>query len=430
MVRLTRNWLCNLDWRALEVNGRVVRLLDLTESEIEAWWQLSQSAAEPSPMFEPATLLPAAHLLPNGARIYLVVAEEDGRFFGCFPIDWSRRGKDRMSPTSIELLLRTVTTMVRRNRYDLTPLLRPERISESMETLLTVVANCPAFAKPRLLRFECLSADGPVEESLRAAAGSLGIRLYDVVSWTRPIVRRRADGQYKLGAQGNRRNDKRILRYRRRLGEALGGEVHLVDRSNDPAAIAELLRLERSGYKFATGVALESWEGEAQWFQTVCDEFRRRNRLVVCTLEAADTAVAILIMLRGGDRLLAIHKAYDESFKQFNPGLQLDLEFFDYFHSVTDAEMIDSCTGALNEKSARLYPESRRAVTVIAAIGGHQFGLLLAIFGVLRNQLRNSRKLLKATTASIQSIRSVHWLETRIFRRTTTPGSAPTLIDS
>ena len=45
-------------------------------------------------------------------------------------------------------------------------------------------------------------------------------------------------------------------RLRRRLNAALGEEVQLVDRSADPAAIEELIRLEALGYKGQNGIAM------------------------------------------------------------------------------------------------------------------------------------------------------------------------------
>ena len=329
-------------------------------------------------------------------------------FFGCFPLERARRGKDRMPPTLIEQALLTVTTQVRRNRYDLTPLLRAERIDEAMGVLFRAVRDCRIPGAPKLLRFEALSADGPVEASLYSAARTLQVPLFVAKSWTRPVVYWREDGEYSLGPDGKRKNDKRILTYQRRLGELLGGDVRLVDRSEDPEAIDELFRLERSGYKFANGVATESWSGEPQWLRATCDEFRKSGRLIVCALESGGVTAAVLVMFRGGDRLFLMFKAYDEQLRHFNPGLQLDLAFFDYFHRLAGVQMIDSCTGESNEKTWRLYPQSRGVVTVIASVGGRRYGLLVASFGYLRDRLRLRERVRRLTTRHSWLDRLVH----------------------
>lgn len=377
------------------MKGRVVKICDLSPAEVEAWQELGQNAIEPNPLLEPGCLVPAARFLPNGSGIYLAIAEEDGAFFGCFPLELARRGKDRMPLTLIEYVLPTATTQVRRNRYDLTPLLRSERSDEAMCCLLQAIQGCRIPRIPKLLRFESLSAEGPVETSLRRAARSLHLPLYVAESWTRPVAYRCEDGEYKNGSEGRRKFVKRILRDRKRLGDFLGGEVSLVDRSADPGVIDDLFRLERSGYKFATGVAMESWKGEPEWFRATCDEFRRRGRLVVCTLEAAGTTAAILFMFRGGDRLLGIQRAYDGQLKQYSPGNQLDLMFYDHFHHMVGVQMHDSCTGAYNEKSVRLFNQSRPIVTIVVAVGGQWDGTLLTSFGVLRDHLQLRQRLLQ-----------------------------------
>jgi hypothetical protein len=299
-----------------------------------------------------------------------------------------------MTPTLLESVATTVTTQVRRNRYDLTPMVRVDRIDETLTTLLQAVESCRIPRGPKFIRFEAMNADGPVESSLRTVARDSRIRLYDVARWTRPVALRREGGIDRSQDGWNRDVERQILHQKRRLGEHLNGEVQLVDRSDDPTAIEEFFRMERSGYKFATGVATESWDGEAQWFRATCDEFRRSGRLVVCTLEVSGAAIAIMVFFRSGDRLLGIERAYDEEFKHFSPGYQLDLEFLDYFHAQDDVQMIDSCTGASKEKSLLFYLESRRAVTVTAAVAGRRYGWLLTAFGFVRDRLRLKSRLL------------------------------------
>jgi hypothetical protein len=53
-----------------EVIGRVVRVLDLGEADVAAWQDLSRSAVEANPLFEPACILPAARFLPNGFGVH------------------------------------------------------------------------------------------------------------------------------------------------------------------------------------------------------------------------------------------------------------------------------------------------------------------------------------------------------------------------
>lgn len=299
-----------------------------------------------------------------------------------------------MPRTLIEQLLPTYTTQVRRNRYDLTPLLRPERSDEAMVALLRAIHDGSLPRAAMLLRFEALNADGEIDASLRRAARQLHFPLYVAESWSRPVSYRREDGEYEQGSDAKRKNIRELHRKQRRLGQLLGGEVCLVDRSDDPTAIDELFALERSGYKYATGVATESWSGEAEWLRAVCDEFRKSGRLVVCTLEAGGTTAALVIMLRGGDRLLGLQRAYDERLKQYSPGTLLDLLFFDHVHEMEGIRMQDSCTAASNQRSVRLFDDSRAVITVVTAVGGRWDRTFLVAFGYARDHLRPKERLL------------------------------------
>jgi CelD/BcsL family acetyltransferase involved in cellulose biosynthesis len=376
------------------LNGRVAKVRELSSADVTAWQELGRDAIEPNPLLEPDCLVPAARLLPNGAEISLAIAEEDGKFYGCFPIERARGGGDRMPLTLIERLLPTYTTQVRRNRYDLTPLLRPERRDEAMIALLRAIHDAHLARAPMLLRFEALNADGEIDASMRRAANELHLPLYVAESWTRPVAYRRDDGEYEQGSDAKRKNIRELHRKQRRLGQLLGGEVCLVDRSDDPMAIDELFALERSGYKFATGVATESWSGEAEWLRAMCDEFRKSGRLVVCTLEAGGTTAALVIMLRGGDRLLGLQRAYDEQLKQYSPGTLLDLLFFDHVHRMEGIRMQDSCTAASNQRSVRLFDDSRPVITAVIAVGGRWDRMLLVAYGYLRDRLRPRERLL------------------------------------
>jgi hypothetical protein len=82
----------------------------------------------------------------------------------------------------------------------------------------------------------------------------------------------------------------------------------------------------------------------------------------------------------------------DEHLRRYSPGNQLDLLFLDHFHRMAGVQMQDSCTGASND--VRLFDESRRVITVVAAVGSRWDRWLLMPFGYLRDRLRVRERLL------------------------------------
>ena len=113
----------------------------------------------------------------------------------------------------------------------------------------------------------------------------------------------------------------------------------------------------------------------------------------MCGLEAAGTTIAMLVMFRAGDRVLGIQRVYDEQFRQYSPGNQLDLLFLDHLQRMVGVQMQDSCTGGSND--VRLFDQSRRVITVVAAVGSRWDRLLLTSFGFLRDRLRLRERLLR-----------------------------------
>jgi hypothetical protein len=357
------------------VNGRIVPITDLSDAEIGSWRDLAERAVEPNPLFEPGCLVPAAQHLPNGPGISLVIAESEGRFFGCFPV-YLVPANARPCAAWGGIRRPTFTTqVVWRHRFDGTPLLAREQAPEAALTLLAVLSTESRALHAGILVLEWLDTDGPVASHVAAAASALGLPLYNYHSWSRPMVRRRDGLTYRqIHAPDTL---KRLARKRRQLGRTLGGEVRLVDRSADAAAVDELFAIEAAGYKGRFGIALTAFPGEPEWFREMCDRFRSEGRLVVYSLEVGDTVVAMQLMLRGGEGLFDLVMTYDETYARFSPGMQLVIDAVDHFHETTDAQWLDTCTYEGNETSLRLYPDRRTVSTVLVAVGGQIDRLLL-----------------------------------------------------
>ena len=349
------------------VNGRVSLVSHLSDDDVLAWRDLAKSAIEPNPLFEAECLIPAMHHLPNGEDIALVVAEEGGRFFGCFPVVWVAGGT---APSSTWPGIRrpAFSTQVRRNRYDGTPLIREERGVETAVTLLSVLRHRVFDQAAEVLVFEALDMDGPVASFIAGAAEQLKLPIHTYRIWTRPVVRRREAMAYR--ASSDYQSDRKIAKLRRQLGESLGGEVLIVDRSDDPTAVEQMISLEAAGYKLKAGVAMMAHPGEAEWFREMCAQFRAEHRLHLYGLQVGDSAIAMQLMVRGGEGLFGLQTIFDESYAKYSPGIQLELEGISSFHNETDARWLDSCTYAGNETLLRLYPDRRSVSTVLVAVGG------------------------------------------------------------
>ena len=216
------------------MNGRIIPIRQVTEAYVGAWRDLAERAIEPNPLFEADCIIPAARYLPNGDQISLVIAEEESRFFGCFPVI-RVAGNARTSGSWPGIRRPALKNVVSRLPFDCTPLVSEERGVEAATALLSALTDRSRARDAGILVLERLDADGPVSSYIESAAKGLRLPIYTYHSWSRPVVRRRAELTYRSihGSDTLRK----LAQKRRRLGEQLGGEVQLVDRSADASAI-------------------------------------------------------------------------------------------------------------------------------------------------------------------------------------------------
>ncbi|MGO9342683.1 MAG: GNAT family N-acetyltransferase, partial [Acidimicrobiales bacterium] len=97
--------------------------------------------------------------------------------------------------------------------------------------------------------------------------------------------------------------------------------------------------------------------------------FAKAGRLHVMSLEAGGRNVAMEIWLRADEGMFLIKISYDERYSRFGPGVVLQMEAMQYFHSHTDARWIDTCTSPDNELLLRLYPDRRRIESRFIVLG-------------------------------------------------------------
>jgi hypothetical protein len=348
------------------MNGRLVSISELSESDVLAWRELAKQAIEPNPLFEPECLLPTARYLPNGSAMSLVLAEEDGKFFGCFPV-LRVAGNTRPSNSWAGVRRPVFTSQVRRLRYDGTPLLRLERGVEASVMLLTVLTQHANSGDPGILVLEAID-DGLVSTYFTDAAHQLGLPIHTYRTWERPVVQRRAELTYRTFYEG--KSVRKLAKLRRQLGEQLGGEACVIDRSGDALAVEQLIILEASGYKLKSGIAMASHLGEPAWFREMCEQFRESNRVLLYSLQVGESVVAMNLLLRAGDGIFGLQTVFDERYAKYSPGLQLELDVIDQFHLDTDAKLLDSCTFEGNETLLTIYPDRRTVTTVLIVVGG------------------------------------------------------------
>jgi hypothetical protein len=334
------------------MQGRILNVKSVSAADEAAWRDLGQRAVEPNPFYEPDCLIPAAEHQSFGSEIDLVVAEDDGRFYGVLPIRRVKRWRGLPYPM--------VTTQVRRMTYLGTPLIDDSCGIEAVRAILGALVEQRKSGGSRVLVIQEL-ADGPTAALFRTAASELGLPLVVFESFERGFLTRHDPPAWQTAH--STRTLRNLQRKQRNLGKEMGGVAEIVDRGTDPQAIEDYTALEASGYKAEVGVAMATVKGEPEYFRDMCLRFAADKRLHLLSLTDGTKTAAMICWLRSGDTLLQFKWSYDEQYAKHSPGILLHTEAIRYFDEQTDARCLDTCTWGENEMINRIYPDRRTIVS-------------------------------------------------------------------
>jgi CelD/BcsL family acetyltransferase involved in cellulose biosynthesis len=357
---------------------RLVSVQSLKPAEVDAWGQLAERASEPNPFFEPGFVVPAAESL-GAATPHLLIHERDGGWAGCMPVRVTRLLGMRM----------VLSTWRHPYSYVGTPLVDSDCIGDFAQALASRLEGW------RHDRFMALrrAVDGKVIQAIRASVRrSSTVDVIAEQSGERAVVRRCDDPDpHLIDLKPRRRRE--LERRRERLVEALEGELVVSDRSEDPAAVDTFLELEASGWKGRAGTAM-AVRGDAPWFRSICAHFADRGRLQLLALESKNRVVAMHCNISANDALFNFKVAFDERFKPYAPGIQLELDAIRLFQETREERMMDSCAEPDNELINRLWRDRQPITTLVVGPNGPSGHLVRsAIHGV--RTARTGRQALK-----------------------------------
>jgi CelD/BcsL family acetyltransferase involved in cellulose biosynthesis len=333
------------------VPARLVRATQVSELDAGRWRELAGRALEPNPYYEADFVVPWARHTPQWADLEVLLLERGGTLVGAVPV--------RAEPRWRRLPVRVLRSLPM--ALD-TPLVDRGEAEAAVEELAFELVDLARWRRARLVVFESVVEGSALARRLGACLASVGLAPRRWHSWERPVL----FCHDPAPPPGRERSN--LQRKARRLAEALGGRLEVVDRAGSPKAVGTLLRLEASGWKGRAGTAMACRSQDARLFEEVCRRFAAQGRLQLLCLEAGGHTLAVDCRLRSGEGLFAFKTAFDESWARLSPGNVLHLMAIDHLEA-TGASWVDSCASPeFSEVLGRLWPSRRRLSTWVVPV--------------------------------------------------------------
>jgi CelD/BcsL family acetyltransferase involved in cellulose biosynthesis len=307
---------------------------------VESHWRgLAARALEPNPFAESAFLIPAAKTIAPRRLTALCVWESPKRT----RLNGLAILRSRLAPFGLVGVWRSEQAPLPALLLDC------ERADVALEAIADWLASHWPWAVG--LGVAAVDVDGGLAEALRTTAARRSLRLDGSNPRLRAALPCGSGANFAalLGAQRR----KEWGRTRRRLEEL--GKLEFAW-SDCRSAIEDFLALEASGWKRERGTALLADAHRAAFARAMLDGFASDGRLRIARLSLDGRLIASGAVLRAGDRAFYWKTAFDPTFAEFSPGVQLTLSMSRALETDPGLALADSCAEPNHTMIDRIWP--------------------------------------------------------------------------
>ena len=371
-------------------SGLRVDMLGLEEIEPlrGAWRELMGRALEPNVFMEPAFALTATQHFPQTRRPKFIGVREDGertpgRLLCLWPIESTM---SIFSPGIVQGWRHPLTNLGN-------PVIDRARAADVADAVMNFVAeqfpSKSALVVPRLLR------SGPTFGLLVTRALATGRTWSLLEEHARAILRQGHDSSTFERDMLAVRRRKELERQWRRLNDV--GPV-VVRSASDPDDIRDamemFLAMEQMGWKGRRRSSLLSDSASSTFARSMTRLMARDRKCRIDWLEVGGKPVAMGIILTSGDRAYFWKTAYNESFAQYSPGVQLVRALTRKQLADADIASTDSCAVSMHPMIDRMWPDRQAIADLLLAVSPERESAYLraARLEQMRRQLRASAK--------------------------------------
>ena len=355
-------------------------LSSIDADERDAWRRLSERAIEPNPYFDVDFLITTHRRLRPDVDPKVAMVSSGGELRAVLPF------LERRSVKKAPVIVRSTSAPLGASVVDLhIPLVDAACALQAMRGLLRELGSS-RLGLPVVVDLATHRLEGPVWDALQHVTGQRRGRLMLRGDQARGALRmtgeRAADrSSPSLSAPNAWPVDRSILAHlsrsrRHSLNRSFAalvareGPLVWVDRTGDPEAIDEFMKIEDAGWKGDStrgGQGVLTASGGATWFREVTDRLRSSGNLYVGALYAGEHCIYLSVDMRTGDQWFGMRDVYDERFAAYSPGTLGRLAEMAWF-ATGPPVTFDTCVNStIYPQAASLYPDRMRVGRVLVA---------------------------------------------------------------
>lgn len=358
------------------------------QAYVEQWNELSGQVADANAFYESFFLLAAnspslAHTLTkeNDWRLTVVTDSKTESLIGFFPFVQSR-GFAGLRQWSLW-------------KSDFSFLSTPLIQAGSERIVLAAVLEHVQKSRPHidLIEFPMSLASGRIHQEWHGIIRDHLLTAFQYDHYCRAELRSQTDFDSYLNNSVGRHHFREYRRQRRRL-ESLG---QLEYRSNRDPRHADawanwFLELEAKGWKGEEKTAMLQHPEQANFFRELVQRGMKLGRVEMKGLFIDGEPIALACSLTNATGSFAFKIAFDENYRKYSPGIQLQLCITQDCHESEDQQWIDSCAIPNHPMINRLWSERRSIEHIIVSTGRNRAKLLVSAMPFLRTVKRMLKK--------------------------------------
>ena len=364
-------------------------------NHVSAWQDLADHALEANVFYEPWLLMPALKNLHPGTPLRLVFIYEPAspgttgasKLCGFFPLEPDSRFRNL--PIQAWRLWKHIHCFL------CTPLIRPERASETLAALLQWAGG---GARAHLLDFSHVRGDGPFHDLLVTHVRETGTRQYVTNRFVRALWKSGEELDDYLQNTLSPGVRKEYRRQRKRLAELGRLEFRTLREGAELDDWLEaFLGLEASGWKAREGQALGLSASQRSFVLAAAKLGFPRGQVSLQGLYLDGRPVAMLLSFLAGGGGFAFKIAYDETLAKYSPGVQMMLDILGCLHSDSRFAWMDSCAEPDHPMINRLWKDQKVIESVLVSTGNWLGDVAVSVFPAGRRLVRLVRELRSTT---------------------------------